>query len=140
MVSFSKFLCYKQIGLENLYAQTRKTIQFDRLDSQNIVFDSNLVLFYSSSHLLLFTHFYFYKHKRFVLLKIHSMIIFCREQINYFKKSLSTAFTDLLDINELVVKILYENLMRDVKNFCEIHLDELYDVVHHLIVFLFNIY
>ena len=60
--------------------------------------------------------------------KIYSMIIFCREQINYFKKSLSTAFTDLLDINELVVRILYENLMRDVKDFCEIHLDELYDV------------
>ena len=73
---------------------------------------------------------------------MYSLIIFCREQISYYRKSVLKVFFTQLDVPNIVVNTLYDKLMKDVKALCENHLEELYDVEFWLfykyIIFIFK--
>ena len=56
------------------------------------------------------------------------MIIFCREQVQYYSKAVSKSFAMYLDVSDIATNTLYRILMKDVKALCEEHLEELYDV------------
>ncbi|CAF1118896.1 unnamed protein product [Brachionus calyciflorus] len=92
-----------KIGLENLYQKTKnqilsQTISEDPLNNKK--FDSNTV---------------------------YSMLVFCRDQITYYKNIVSQKTFKNMNILNLVFDVVYENLMNDVKSLFEEHFDELYD-------------
>ena len=92
-----------KIGLENLYEETKKQTKSNSLkESTDSSYESNMV---------------------------YSLIIFCREQINYYKKSELKSYFRQLDVPSIVINVLYAKLMKDVKTLCENHLEELYDVI-----------
>ncbi len=56
---------------------------------------------------------------------IYSLIVFSRDQIQYYNKVFADKFlVNLEDSTNLVVNTLYEMLMKDVKFLCENYIDE----------------
>ncbi len=52
---------------------------------------------------------------------VYSLIVFSRDQIKYYKQVFSKYDND---VTQLVVSVLYELLMRDVKVLCDNYLDD----------------
>ncbi|RNA00574.1 hypothetical protein BpHYR1_053080 [Brachionus plicatilis] len=91
------YFTLNMIGIEGLYNKTRMSLL---KNESEVRIDSNFV---------------------------YSMLIFCREQISYYKNILFQKCLRNADVFDLVIDVLYENLMNDVRQLFEEHMDDLHE-------------
>jgi len=99
ILKYIKIKLFKnQIGIQELYSEVKRSLR-QQMNSASPAEDT----FQIGTNL------------------IYSLIVFSRDQIKYYKQVFSKYDND---VTQLVVSVLYELLMRDVKVLCDNYLDD----------------